>query len=297
MTITNSRPISVIVPVYNHEHYVADTINSIINQTFSNIELIVINDGSTDNSYQVVMEMEQQCNKRFSNFVCIDKDNEGAVKTLNQGIRIAQGEYIYIIASDDLAEPDALEILFTFLSENSDYALAVGGNVIIDDNGVECFWNKDRELVYSKDQSYFMSFDDFLRKSASNVDFFSEEFGRYDNLLIGNHIPNGYLLDKKTVVECGGYVGDGVLEDLNLMLQISKRKKFKFIDKPLFRYRWHATNSIKNTVKIGQAQHKTIMQERDYCFTHGYISLWIKRAYWPSIKYYFEKLKMQFSGS
>jgi len=283
--------ITVIIPVYNHENYVQDTINSIIEQTYNNIELIVINDGSQDQSNKMIELISAQCNQRFFKFTHIDKKNEGIIKTLNAGIKLAQGKYLYIIASDDIAEHNALKTLHEFLSVNLDYALAVGGNTLMDDEGKQCYWNKDSEILYDKNEAVYISFDDYLRKSRPNLNFLSDEFGTYTNILIGNHVPNGYLLEKSTIDDFGGYSEASPLEDLYLMLQISKRKKLKFIEQPLFRYRWHANNSIKSTVKIGQIQHQTILQEYKYCIKNGYISLWLKRAYLPGLKYQFNKVK------
>lgn len=286
-----SALVSVIVPAYNHQNYVQETIQSIVDQTFQAIELIVINDGSKDNTHQKIEEIRELCEQRFVSFKYINKENEGVVKTLNMGVKLAESPYVYIIASDDLAEQDAVEILYEFLSEHSEYGLVTGGNLLIDENSKQCFWDKYRNIVYEKGQAVYVSMDDFLKKSRPNLDFSSNGFGTYRELLIGNHIPNGYLMDRETILSFGGYSEKGVLEDLYVMLQISKLKKLKFIDKPLFHYRWHSENSIKNEIKVGQMQHLTIINEKQYCLKNGYFVLWLKRAYLPSIKYQFGKIK------
>ncbi|MDU0356373.1 glycosyltransferase family A protein [Paraglaciecola aquimarina] len=189
--------ITVIIPVYNHENYVQHTINSIIQQTYSNIELIVINDGSRDKSNEMIKDIADKCTERFTHFTHIDKKNEGIIKTLNVGINMAQGKYLYIIASDDIAETTALQILHEFLSQNADYGLAVGGNKLIDSDNTQCYWDKDQNIVYDKSEATYLTFDEYLRKKRPNIDFLSEQFGLYNNLIADNHIPNGYLLEKK----------------------------------------------------------------------------------------------------
>ena len=94
--------VSVIIPAYNHEKYVQETIKSIINQTYQNIELIVIDDGSKDFTWQKILEMKDECERRFEKVHFETKQNEGTCKTLNKLLSCAQGDFIDLIASDDL---------------------------------------------------------------------------------------------------------------------------------------------------------------------------------------------------
>lgn len=270
--------ITVIIPVYNHEAYVGKTIISIIEQTYKNIELIVLNDGSKDNSKKAVKELHDECTKRFTSFEFIDKRNEGIIKTLNQGLQLATGKYIYVISSDDIAEKEALTILHQFLSKNLEYGLVVGSNTLIDSQGRECFWDDKKNIVYNKKTASFLGLDDFLRITRPDVDFLSDQFGSYANLILGNHIPNGYLLEKAIVDQFGGYSEESPLEDLYLMLQISKFKKIKFLDLPLFRYRWHDTNTSKDRDRMYQMERMTLINEFRYCLMHGYLTLWWTRT-------------------
>lgn len=99
--------ISVVIPVYNVEKYIRECIESIINQTFKDIEIIVVNDGSKDNSIKIVEEYLSD--KRIK---IINKENGGASSARNIGMKIAKGEYIYFIDSDDFIEKDVLEVLY-----------------------------------------------------------------------------------------------------------------------------------------------------------------------------------------
>ena len=100
----NPPKVSVIIPVYNTEEYIGETLNSIINQTLKDIEIIVINDGSTDNSLRIINEYAQ----RDSRITVFTQANQGLSLTRNKGIIEARGEYIYFMDSDDLLENDAL---------------------------------------------------------------------------------------------------------------------------------------------------------------------------------------------
>ena len=248
--------VSVLIPSFNHENYVQETINSIINQTYQNLELIVIDDGSKDSSWQKICEMEDICKKRFSNVIFETKVNEGACATLNSLIEKANGEYIYIIASDDTAIPTAIEKEINFLANNPDYALCVGDNAIMDSNSKPCFWDKKRNIVYDVKKAKYKTFGEYLQKSQK-LDFSKDYFGSYSTIYPRNYIPNGYLIRKSIFEKIGSFTKEAPLEDYWLMLQISKYAKMKYINEVLFNYRWHATNTIKQKEKIGEYIDKT----------------------------------------
>ena len=248
--------VSVIIPSYNHEKYVQDTIESIIAQTYKNIELIVVDDGSKDSTWQKIQEMRDKCNERFIKVHFETKENEGTCKTLNRLLSLAQGEFIYLIASDDLAKFNAIEKEINFLKSNSDYALVVGDNEIIDSEGNVCYWDKTRNNVYDIKKAKYKTFAAFLQRSKK-LDFSSVAFGTYPTLYAGNYIPNGYLIRKSIFEKIGYFTPEAPLEDYWLMLQISKYSKIKYLDEILFSYRWHGANTIKNIEKMRLYTDKT----------------------------------------
>ncbi len=106
--------ISVIIPVYNCEKYLRDCIESIINQTYTNYEIILIDDGSVDNSNSICMEycILHKTVKLYR------QDNRGVSSARNLGLSKANGEYIYFIDADDLARPELLKTLYNLLNDN-----------------------------------------------------------------------------------------------------------------------------------------------------------------------------------
>ena len=98
---------SIIIPVYNAEKYIKNCIQSIQKQTFDNFECILINDGSTDNSLNILNDIAET----DSRFIIINKKNEGVSSARNQGLSKASGDFIIFIDSDDFIEPTLLEIL------------------------------------------------------------------------------------------------------------------------------------------------------------------------------------------
>lgn len=109
--------VSIVVPVYNVEKYLAECLDSIIQQTLEDIEIIIVNDGSTDNSLSIA----QSYAKKDPRISIIDKENAGYGHSMNRGFEKACGEYIGIVESDDCARPEMFEKLYTqALSHNAD---------------------------------------------------------------------------------------------------------------------------------------------------------------------------------
>lgn len=105
--------ISVVVPVYNVEKYLKECIDSIINQTLEDIEIICVNDGSTDSSLEILNNYA----KKDSRIIVINKSNSGYGHTMNMGLNAASGEYIGIIESDDFADKNMFEALYKLAKE------------------------------------------------------------------------------------------------------------------------------------------------------------------------------------
>ena len=254
--------ISVLIPSYNHQNYVQDTIKSIINQSYENIELIAVDDGSCDLTFQKINEMRTECEKRFKRVHFETKENEGTVATFNKLVSLANGEYIYFIASDDMiADVDALKIQAEFLDRNKKYCLVVGDNQFIDSNGKVCYWDEKQNIVYNKNEAKYLTFGESLKAGRPDANFSSKEFGKYQTFLTVNYIPNGYLIRKSTLDLIPKFTNEAPLEDYFLHLQLSKYGKYKYIDKVLFSYRWHGANTIKNIEKMQNYTQKTLDYE------------------------------------
>ena len=96
---------SVVIPLYNKEHYIKDTINSVLNQSFTDYELIVVDDGSKDNSYEVAKRIQSSCIR------LIHQENQGVAVARNTGIENSNGEYVAFLDADDLWHSDYLETI------------------------------------------------------------------------------------------------------------------------------------------------------------------------------------------
>ena len=137
------KKVSIIIPAYNIEDYIARCILSCINQTFKDIEIIVINDGSTDKTLDKINKLKSKDNR----IVVIDKKNEGSMEARKSGWCIAKGEYILFVDGDDYIHKDAVKILYSkakkqnydvvcykFLIEDKDGTIKKGFDKEIDKN-------------------------------------------------------------------------------------------------------------------------------------------------------------------
>ncbi len=108
--------VTVVMPTYNDEKYIVRAIDDILNQTYKKFELIIVNDGSTDNTSKILSEYK----KKDSRIKVFDKQNGGTGSALNVGFSKASGEFGTWVSSDDTKEPTYLEDLVTFLIKNRD---------------------------------------------------------------------------------------------------------------------------------------------------------------------------------
>lgn len=236
--------VSVLIPAYNHEKYILETIDSIIKQTYQNIELVIIDDGSKDKTWDLIQSKKDECIKRFIKFTCKTRENKGTCDTFNELISLSSGKYIYIIASDDMVKSDAILKFVDFLDNNNEYVVCLGDSEIIDSNSKRVSWDDKQQIVeFGKKHNTFWSFYKNNISHVKNIDY--DNFVDYTRLIKGNYVPNGYLIRK----ECFNkfcFTKEAPLEDFYLHLQLVKFGKYKFIDEVLFSYRWHDNNTIKN---------------------------------------------------
>jgi alpha-1,3-rhamnosyltransferase len=120
--------VSVIIPSYNHATYIEECVISVINQDYKFIELIIIDDGSTDRSVDRINQLLEVCKKRFLRFKFHARENRGLAQTLNEGLEWCRGEYLQCLASDDIILPHKTSCLVDHLEKNMD-CIGVYGDV------------------------------------------------------------------------------------------------------------------------------------------------------------------------
>lgn len=269
----NNLPlVSVCIPAYNHEKYIAETIESVINQDYMNLELIIINDGSKDKTDEVIKKYEQKCQKRFVRFEYRNRENKGLSATLNEMVQWSKGKYFTACASDDMFLSTKVSLLVGLLEKLSDeYAVAFGNAIFIDDNSNEIYIDVNTGGLSRQEEGtkFFLDFQVLQRNCDLKI---GKNFGSYETLLIGNYLPAmSFLIKLDKIKEVGAWTSGNTIEDWEMWLKLSKNYKFAYIDEPVALYRWHENNTVK-TMKFELIRDsiELLKNDRSYALDKGY---------------------------
>lgn len=209
--------VTIILPVYNSEKYLERCIESIVNQSFNNIELLIINDGSTDGSETIIKNFASKY--KFIRY--ISKKNTGVADTRNQGILRAHGEYIMFIDNDDYIDKDYVAIHYEAIVENGSDVVLSGYRRIDDDKILfekqlsNNYWSRyiivaPWAKIYKKEY--------LIKNKVVFLDY-----------LIGEDVYfNSYLYSKKPKIQCINYIGYNWYFNSN---SVSNSKQTVFSDK------------------------------------------------------------------
>lgn len=231
----NTAKISVIVPIYNVENFLVKCIESIITQTYKNLEIILINDGSTDNSGKIC----DQFSEKDSRIKVIHKENEGVSATKNLGMKISSGEYVAFVDSDDYIANDYCETLYNNMIESGADVSIIGYNVV----------NEEGIIISNSTEKTGLQFDEIVVYEESEI---------IEELLKQNTIKNFVCkLYKKSVLS--DFPVGVTYEDIVFSFQVLKKaKKVVYINKNSYNYLKRggsitATISEKNLMDFANA--------------------------------------------
>ena len=257
--------ISVLMPAYNHGKYVETAVRSVLGQDWPRIELIVIDDGSSDGTWDILQRLRPECERHLERVVMIRQENQGTCVTMNRLLQHVCGDFVGLLASDDAYLPGAFRRLMEPMMCDDATGVVVGCNELMDGNGRRCYWDDRLELVHDQESAKYIFFNDFIR-SYSGVDDQGPDFGSYRALLKVNHVANGAMI-RKSALDCvPPFRKDAPLEDWWLHLQLSKVTRYAAIREPTFRYRWHGGNSISRCGKMEDFAERTLRFEERRIF-------------------------------
>ncbi len=209
--------VSVIMPSFNHEKYVEEAIESVLNQSMDNLELIIIDDASQDNSSNIIKKLAETDERIKPKF---HEKNMGIASTLNHAISCSKGKYIAFIDSDDLWAPSKLKKQLEVLENNNDLILWCEGNII----------NSSGEEYDKKFTEYF----EVPKKSGS---------------LFEELIKTNYIFGSSAVIKTDNLKEVMLDENLKfhndhkLFLDLAYKHKYYFIPEALAKYRIHGKNT------------------------------------------------------
>lgn len=224
--------ISVIIPAYNSADYISRCIDSVLNQTFQDFEILIIDDGSTDNTREII---ESYTDKRI---ICLKQENAGPAAARNKGLEQAKGEYIAFLDADDMWTPDKLETQIKCFSENNKLCLVFSALQLI---------NENREVFHIK-----------KHKKYSNDELLKQLLTDYPENI---PLPSTVMLKKSYLDETGFfnpklYTG----EDFDLWLRLILKGEFCYIDEPLT-LRYKPKTSLTNSIdySVTEKCHKEVL--------------------------------------
>ncbi len=222
--LSHSSPlVSVVMPAYNSDMYISAAIESIINQTYHNWELIVVNDCSADQTSNIAERFARQNSKIR---IAYNKKNLGVACTMNHGIDLAQGKYVARLDADDWSYPDRLEKQVDFLEKHKDIVL-LGGSMNICDGSL----NKVDERRYA-------TADEEIRKRI---------------LYFNQFCSSAIMVRRSTAIAVGGYENYRCASDYDFVLKVGLKGTIANLNDTLVKYRIHKS-SITRTNRKMQAQ-------------------------------------------
>jgi glycosyltransferase involved in cell wall biosynthesis len=228
----NSTPlISIIITTYDRAHYIAEAIKSALSQNYSPMEVIVIDDGSTDDTESVIAGFSSTL-LRY-----IKKEHTGAADTRNQAIKEAKGEFIIWLDSDDILLPGVLNAYSDLLSEYSDADVIYGDYLVVDNDD-----HFIRNLIYE--------------------DYYNDNAQLISGLLKACKLPGcGTLTRSSLYHEQGGYCTDYTRAyDYELWTRLAPHACFKHAGIVVYKWRWHDSNVSSNTVSFDKSYEVRIVK-------------------------------------
>ena len=212
---THFPKVSVIIPCYNYGHYLTEAVYSVLHQTYQNFEIIIVNDGSTDNSQEIAEKIIARNNNYSISLISTENSGKPAISR-NRGISAARGEYILCLDADDLIMPTMLEMCVDYLDVYESISIVYTDQIKFNESG------------------------------SSLIEQPEYEFGR---LLRENFLNYCALFRKKAWIDVGGYADDVGYEDWDFWISCAEKGYIgKHLPQPLFAYRFHGAGQYSKDV-------------------------------------------------
>ena len=220
--------VSVVIPSYNHAAYIREAVDSVLSQSLSDLELIVVDDGSQDESLDILAGYSD---RRFHLYT---QPNQGAHAAINRGLHAATGDYLAILNSDDAYHPQRLEKLVSVLKADPGIGLAGSHIQLIDQKGqplgIKHGYLDCEPWLLDKPQRSFRAGDD-LRAALLTENYFAT--------------TSNFVFSRRWFERTGDFRPLRFTHDWDYALRLAKLAEVALVPEPLLRYRVHATNTIR----------------------------------------------------
>lgn len=233
--------ISVVVPTYNYARFLDESIRSVAEQTYPRMELVVVDDCSTDETPQVLQYLAEQYQDRFENICLLQNEtNAGAHASLNRGIRASTASWVSVLNADDMYEPNRLEALHAATDTNG-AQLAFSNVLCIDKDGsrVQTDFAKHLEELPARVKGRQFA---LLGAAAENV-----------------AVSTGNLLFARSLFDTvGGFADYKYVHDYNFVLKAMLAGEPAYCDQTAYLYRIHGDNSFMKLAQIGIPENRLV---------------------------------------
>lgn len=210
--------VSIIIPCFNGEKFIKRCFKCILEQTYKNIEVILINDGSTDNSENIIEREKENFEKEKIKFIYAYQENRGSGGAINAGLKLVTGKYLTLLDIDDYIMPTSIEEKVKFLENNNEYDIVRTNGYYVTENNIN---DQSKLFVISESEKENNKIFDALIQAKTN-----NWAGSY---MIRTYKLFDFYKDRNIIESKYG-------QNLQLLLPLSYRAKAGFIDKPLMKY-------------------------------------------------------------
>jgi len=242
--------VSIVIPVFNQEKYIRNAIDSCLKQTYTDIEIIIINDGSTDSTIEILNDYKNK-------IIVLNQENGGTSSAWNNALRVIDTEYVIGLDSDDEFVPNTVQDIVDFAKKHSNYSVIYSDYSFIDYQGTIT------RTVHNPDT-------DTCEDAISKLILLCDNLGKPNNFLPFGHAR---LYKTAALLEINGYdVNYRYAEDFDLMLRLAASgHSFARCPKILYHYRWHESNKgvISRGLQKGEVR-KCIAQFRNQIEYNSY---------------------------
>jgi len=281
--------VSIIMSSYNHAPYVAESIASAAAQTHPRLEMIVVDDGSQDDSAAVIEAAIDRHRDRFERCVFERRSHRGGSRSLNRCLELARGEYVSVLDSDDVFLRNKISTLLAAEAWESPEVAAVFGNAaFIDENSCPVAVDVDLSVDPTGRAGFNSELDLYL--AVLGFDRHDPAFATYANLIRANFIPDGAaMIRRSSLLDVRSFDARLVAGDYGLWLKFARSHRLAFVDTVVAYKRWHGGNvSIRRRDRMWRDVGVLLARERSHCRELGLRAEWraaFERAVYAILTY------------